>query len=427
MTPETVIIIGAGIAGLSAACLLQDAGLRVIVIEARERMGGRIWTNDSLGSPLDLGASWIHGIKNNPIHELAAKHNIITHPTDEEAFQLFDTDGQMITEKDILSAEQAYEDLIELLDEEREELSNDLSLQAGIETVLSKQNLSYQQRKLIDLIVTSDIEHDIASNTSNLSLKHWDQDEEFGGDEVIFPDGYQQVVSHLAKDIDIHFGEQVTNITYNDEQVIVDTKNNQQYKGSFVIVTLPLGVLKTDSVKFSPPLPKSKRDSIQQIGMGNFHKIYLQFSEIFWDKSVEFIGHIEEKPSEWVSWMSYYPYIQKPILVAFNTGQFADELESLTESELIEQAMSRLKDIYGKSIPQPTNWLLTNWRSDPYTLGSYSYLPVGISGKSYDEMAKPVGKRLLFAGEATSRQYPATVHGAFLSGQREAKRLLKFI
>ena len=424
MDAQSVVIIGAGIAGLSAARRLHDAGLSVTVLEARKRAGGRIWTNESLGSPLDLGASWIHGIENNPIYDLATQNNILTHPTSEEAFQLFDTDGQEITEKDILSAEEAYEDLIETLDEERGELSKDTSLQAGINSVLSKQNLSDYQHKLIDFIVTSDIEHDIATNTSNLSLKHWDQDEEFEGDEVIFPDGYKQIITKLAKDIDIHYGEAVTQITYDNKQVTVRTNNNQQYISTFAIVTVPLGVLKADNIKFSPPLPKSKQTAIQQLGMGNFHKLYLQFSEIFWDKHIEFIGHIEEKPAEWVSWMSYYPYIQKPILVAFNTGQFADNLESMTDSQIIEQAMARLKVAYGNSIPEPTNWLITHWRHDPYSHGSYSYLPIGITGKSYDDMAKPVGKRLFFAGESTSRQYPATVHGAFLSGEREAQRIL---
>lgn len=121
--------------------------------------------------------------------------------------------------------------------------------------------------------------------------------------------------------------------------------------------------------------------------------------------------------------MNYYVYSQQPILMAINTGTFGQHLEQLADPKIIQQAMHALQTMYGEHIPQPEDYLITRWGDDPYTQGAYSYIPVGVSGKAYDAMATPIDDRLFFAGEATSRDYASTVHGAFLSGKREAKRI----
>lgn len=425
MRKNEIIIIGAGIAGLSAARILHDHGLSVTILEARDRAGGRVWTDNSLGVPLDMGASWIHGIKKNPIHKLVKQHRIKTLVTDYESGILYDADGRAFPDSEVVETEKRFNKLMKKLDVEREELDEDMSLKDGIEMILAKQDLTDTQRRLLEYWITAEIEHDISANTSDLSLWYWDQDEEFKGDHVIFPGGYSQIVTQLAKDLDIRYEEVVEHIQYNEDGVTIKTANKHSYTASHAIITLPLGVLKNNQVNFSPPLPKKKQKAIQRLNMGDFCKVYLRFPDIFWDKEYEFIEYTSNKQGQWVSWMNYYPYIKHPILVAFNTGQFARTLEKMPDTEIVAQAMSTLKTIYGNSIPNPTDSFITRWGRDPYTLGAYSYIPVGSKGKHYDHMAEPVDNRLFFAGESTYREYPATVHGAFLSGIREAKRIIK--
>lgn len=424
---NAILIIGAGMAGLSAARSLNDSGIRVTVIEARNRLGGRIWTNNSLGAAVDMGASWIHGIKKNPIHKLTKDHGIKIHPTDFDSFKIYDADGEVIPDKHLDRAETFFEELMETLDVEREELDDDTSLAAGIEGLLVDEDLSLDQRRLIDFVITGEIEHDYAANISDMSLWYWDQDEEFKGKHVIFPQGYHQIIEKLADGLDIRLNTVVQDIAYDDDGVIVTTPNDKKIRGSHCLVTVPLGVLKSKSITFSPPLSNKKQRAIQNLDMAVFHKTYLHFPRVFWDKDYEFIGYLSEKKDEWITWMNYHFYVDEPILMAINTGKYARELEQLTDEQVIGRAMAVLKTIYSDNIPQPDKHLITSWGSDPYSIGAYSYIPIGSSDKDYKAMAQPVADRIFFAGEATTREHPSTVHGAFLSGQREAKRIRKLL
>lgn len=425
MTEQTVIVIGAGMAGISAARHLQDAGIRVTILEARERIGGRIHTNTNFGVALDCGASWIHRVDGNPIYHLTEKYKIKTQFTDYESIKTYDSDGQVVDDDEIEHAENLFEEIMDRLDKEREELDEDISLEAGIQSILAQYKLSPRQQRLMDYLITAEIEHDYAANLSDLSLWYWDQDEEFDGDDVIFPGGYHQLIEKLAEGLDIRLQQVVTEIAYNKRGVTIKTAGGEQFDAAYAIVTLPSGVLKSGRVKFVPPLPAKKQRAIEQSRMGNFNKVYLRFPHIFWDKNEEFISYVSEKHGEWLSWMNYHFYLEEPILLAFNTADYGQKLDNMAEADVIETAMAALKKLYSDGIPDPIDWIITNWGEDPYSMGAYSYLPVGTRGKLYKEMAKPVGKRLLFAGEGTSRKYPATVHGAYLSGKREAERIIK--
>jgi monoamine oxidase len=113
----------------------------------------------------------------------------------------------------------------------------------------------------------------------------------------------------------------------------------------------------------------------------------------------------------------------QPILVAFNVGAFARKLESQTDAEIVEHALSVLRKIFTERIPHPVGAKVTRWGSDPFALGAYSYIPHGEKSESLDILGEPVGDRLFFAGEATSSKDYATVHAAYLSGVRAAKQI----
>ena len=255
-------------------------------------------------------------------------------------------------------------------------LAQDNSLEFGIETLLAEEDLSAEERKLADYIITTFLEHDLAIDTSEVSLFYWDQDGEFGGEDELFPGGYDQIINRLAEGLDIRYNEIVERVDYDENSAVVHSENNT-YLGAYAIVTLPLGVLKQNRVAFSPALPSSKQQAIQRLNMGVLNKVYLRFPQAFWDTEPHFLGYIPQRKGEWVSWMNLHRYIQEPILLAFNSGRFGTQLESLRDEQIVEQAMTALRSIYGNSIPQPTNWLITRWTQDPFAFGSYSHIPSG--------------------------------------------------
>jgi monoamine oxidase len=179
--------------------------------------------------------------------------------------------------------------------------------------------------------------------------------------------------------------------------------------------------LKQASVKFDPPLPESKQSAIQRLGMGVLNKVYLKFSETFWDENVETISYMGDELGEWNDWLSFVPFTGEPVLMAFHGGDKGFALEDLSDDEIVAGAMRTLRVMFGDDIPEPDGVLITRWGKDPFSFGAYSHISPFASGGDHDALAEPVQDVLFFAGEATSREYPSTVHGAYLSGLRAAE------
>jgi monoamine oxidase len=154
--------------------------------------------------------------------------------------------------------------------------------------------------------------------------------------------------------------------------------------------------------------------------MGLLNKLYLRFSEVFWDEDSDWIGYIAAQKGEWSDFFNLYKYTGRPVLLAFNAGEVARRLEAYSDRETVAACMEVLRTIYGDDIPEPDAWQITRWASDPLAGGSYSYRPVGSTSEDHNHLAEPVNGRLFFAGEATSAGLNATVHGAYLSGLRAA-------
>jgi len=421
-----VIVIGAGVAGLAAARRLRRDRASVVILEGRNRIGGRIWTDTSMsGVALDLGASWIQGTKGNPITSLARDFNLRTSPTNFDNVALYSA-GRRLSDLDAQRIEKSYRNLIQRVERSRAALQTkgrgDISLQAGIDQVLAQQPLSEQERAELRFAIHAEIEDEYAADTADLSLFSWDQDDGFGGENVLFAGGYGQIAAGLARGQDIRLNARVRRVEYGDRGVSVET-DQQTFRAERVIVTLPLGVLKRGAITFAPALPEPKRLSIGRLGMGILNKTYLRFPQVFWPTETDVIGVISRDRAEWGEWINFYKHIAQPILLGFNSGQDARLIEGLSNQSVVLRAMKVLRDAFGSSIPDPVGAVVTRWQSDPFSLGSYSSIPPGATGKDYDTLAAPIGDRVFFAGEATSRAYPATVHGAFLSGEREAKRI----
>ena len=418
-----VLVLGAGIAGLAAARALTDDGWNVIVLEAHNRIGGRVWTDNSLGLPLDLGASWIHGVKGNPITKLAKQFGVQTVPTDYDNAMMYDFDGRVMSDSEYTEIEDLFDSIYSEVESMQDDTENDMSLQQVFDVVISQLNLSAEELRRLNFYIQQETSLEYGADPDQLSLWEWDQDEVFGGNDVVFPNGYVQIANGLADGLNIRLGVKVTGISYGADGVSVVTSSGV-FVADKAIVTFPLGVLKQAAVKFDPPLPEWKQAAIDRLDMGVLNKVYLKFPKVFWGEEVESIAYLGEKVGEWCDWLSFAPYVGEPVLMAFHGGAKGFEIEDLSDDEIIVGAMKTLRVIYGEGIPEPDGFLITRWGKDPLAFGAYSHIPPFASGDDHEALFEPIDNVLFFAGEATSREYPATVHGAYLSGLNAADEIM---
>lgn len=424
---QQIIVIGAGIAGITAAKKLQTQGYRVIILEGRDLIGGRIWTDNSLGVPLDLGAAWIHTVDGNPITPLVKQFGIQTAISDLKSQWSYKGVNQLLSDDDemlINKAFQLFMDRVNKLKNETPSLQR-ITLADIATQIIESEEITGITLKGFRATLSSAIESEVGDNLDNLGLKGFDEDSKFGGEDVVFPKGYTQLVQALSTDLDIRTKHFVQQISYDDTGVQVTTDRGV-FNGSRVIVTVPLGVLKRGSIKFSPELPEKKLAAIEKLGMGALNKLVLKFPKQFWSSEPHTLAYINGNiPDRYVEFYNWQKYIQQPILVALVSGNFSRSLSQMSKSEVTQNIMSDLQAMFGKDILLPTSTLLTQWHNDPFAYGSYSTFSINGNIQDCDRLAEPIGDRLFFAGEATYGKYIGTVHGALLSGEREANRIAK--
>ena len=418
-----VIVVGAGMSGLAAARELKRAGYAVVVLEARERVGGRIHTSRAWkDAPMDLGASWIHETDGNPITTLAREAGARTVETSYDSSIGYGRSGKPFTraERERLEALQAQ---IEEVIEEAQEADTDQPLQAAVEAGLDWKELAPGDRALAELLLNSTIEHEYAGSTREMSTWWWDDDGGFDGGDVLFPDGFGALTDFLARGLDVRTGQVVERIEHAADGVRVHA-GGQTLRADHAVVSVPLGVLKAGAIEFAPALPPAKRRALDGLAMGVLNKCFLRFPQAFWPTGVDWIERVPERRGEWTEWVSFLRAAGTPVLLGFNAADYGRRIETLGDREIVSAAMRALRGLYVADIPDPSAHQITRWASDPYALGSYSFNPVGCDPKMRDDLAASVGGRLHFAGEATTRKHFATTHGAYLSGLRAARAVI---
>ncbi|RVD82834.1 uncharacterized protein DFL_007245 [Arthrobotrys flagrans] len=272
----------------------------------------------------------------------------------------------------------------------------------------------------------ANLEYGNAVEVNGSSLEHWDQDDgnEPAGAHTMIMGGYSQLAKGLSStpsELDVRLNHVVTGIKYdpknNRKKVALQFADGQNFEADKVIVTLPLGVLKREhGVDFVPPLPEAKREAIKRLGFGLLNKVIMVYEEAFWDtdnagfgclrgaeegQDEDLLSSYEKKRGRFYIWWNTTDAVGRPTLVGGDGN---------TEEVLGED---RVPD-------RPEEVFVTKWRKDPFALGSYSYVAPGSTGADYDTIAEPINDQIFFAGEHTSRKYPATVHGAYISGLRVA-------
>ncbi|CAK7325413.1 unnamed protein product [Dovyalis caffra] len=414
-TKSNVIVVGAGLAGLSAARQLMRLGFKVTVLEGRKRAG-------TLGNPLGI---------------LARQLGYSMHKVRDKC-PLYSLDGKPVDLDMDMKVETAFNRLLDKASRLRQlmgDVSVDVSLGAALETFrqVYEDAVNKEEINLFNWHCAN-LEYANAGLLSKLSLAFWDQDDPYdmGGDHCFLPGGNGRLVQALAENVSILYEKTVHTIRYGSDGVQV-IAGSQVFEGDMVLCTVPLGVLKSGSIKFIPELPQRKLDGIKRLGYGLLNKVAMLFPYVFWETDRDTFGHLTDDTSSRGEFFLFYSYATVaggPILIALVAGEAAHKFESMPPTDAVTKVIQILKGIYeplGITVPEPIQTVCTRWGSDPFTLGSYSNVAVGASGDDYDILAESVGDgRLFFAGEATTRRYPATMHGAFLSGLREAANMAHY-
>ncbi len=411
---KSVLIVGAGMAGLSAARSLADAGWPVRVIEARDRIGGRVHTNRDWGVPLEMGASWIHGTTDNPLMELARRAQAQLAATDYYGWAKLAVDPQLQPLDYDRSAWRRF------VERARDHVDGG-SLGAAVEAAAASADLRGSDRAQLAFYLTTEIEDEYAGDADQLSAKTFDNGDYADGEQAVVTNGYDALPGLLANGLRIVLNTPVTAIVRRENSVIVRAKN-RSFEGPAAIVTVPLGVLKSGAIRFDPPLPDGHTHAVNALGFGVLSKSFFRFNRRAWKEENAFYQYIGPGGGLWSQWFTL-PSAAGPIVLAFNAGERGRWVESSAPENLTTRALPVVRRLFGNDI-SPVEVRTSNWTVDPYALGAYSFHAPGSGLDDRRRLQEPISDRLYLAGEAIGVNNPATVTGAVLSGRYAAGQLM---
>ena len=429
-TKQKVIVIGAGASGLTAARILSDQGCEVVVLEGRNRTGGRLNTMTVDGGVVDEGGNWIHGGQANPLYQLAKDAGL---DIGEDSFisprhlRSFDklTGGRINQLKVLYFLFRADRLATKLATESLSATHAEPNLGARLEHDVARIRGATNQRHYRSFMRTV-IDMPFAKESQSLHPDAIALNPDYHNEpDYVIAGGYRQLIDRLAAGLDIRMGETVETIRYDSERVEVVTAAGT-HSATTVIVTVPIGVLKAQTIRFDPPLPARKLEAIENVGTGVVEKVILTFDTPFWRQSPHkpsSVFYVSDVLGDFPAFVDSTSSAGRPMLVAFLTGEQVQRF-ARDSQPLAEQAQTVLKEIFPDTYLAPTATHVTSWATDPFSLCSYSTPTIGVSAADYEHLAKPTADRVLFAGEATYRERAGFVEGAIGSGIREARRIL---
>ncbi|SIN79244.1 Monoamine oxidase [Agromyces cerinus subsp. cerinus] len=423
------IVIGAGVAGLTAARLLAKAGRRVVVLEARDRVGGRVWTDRGDGLVTDLGASWIHGVTDSPVAAAAEAYGMPMveftvggYQPDSRPIAYFDPDGVRLSD----AAARRFADDIRAVDAALAGVvaasEPDASYRDVTEAALAAQAWDVERVQRVREFLEHRAEEQYGAWIEDLAA-HGLDDDSIDGVEVVFPDGYDRLPARLAAGLDVRLEHIVSLVQWSADGVVVTTDQGA-FSADTAVVTVPVGVLQSPEFVVEPPLPDAVAGALGRLEMNAFEKVFLRFPTKFWDDEVYAIRQQGPESRWWHSWYDLTDLHGTPTLLTFAAGPAARATRDWDQERVVESVLAQLRRLYGERVTRPSTVHVTAWQDDPFARGSYAYMTLGSTTADHDDLATPVGGVLHLAGEATWTDDPATVPAALYSGHRAASNIL---
>ncbi|XP_076074238.1 spermine oxidase-like isoform X2 [Mytilus galloprovincialis] len=456
-TDARVVVVGAGAAGLSAAHhLVQNGFSNVIVLEATDRIGGRIHTVEFGDGIIELGANWIHGTgKDNSMYTLAKEKGLIMEPyvfLDRIEGDWCTEDGSIIPKPLIVKAWDIFcniEDTLSTFVHKTDiQISQSEFMESSLETALNE--FKPEDQDLVKAAFHCMINYlgfHEGDYLEKVSLNLNGLFENISGGNVKIPPGFCEILRTITaeiKDVPVEFKKVVKSIDYcnSSGKVNICCNSNaadEKYVADHVILTCSLGYMKAHlNDLFTPTLSVEKKESVNRMGFGKVNKIFLFFDKPFWSKGdggikLAWKQKLDSFDSDqWYrSIFAFDEVLNNPdVLVAWIHGDAAAYIETLSDSFVLETCKDILQKFTKKNNICPTGIKRSFWCSNPFTLGSYSYYAVHSQSADIKNIAEPLyndGKPVVcFAGEATEERYFSTTHGARSSGIREAERVIDY-
>lgn len=334
---ERVVVVGAGAAGLAAAAELRTAGFAPVVLDARDRVGGRAHTDTTLGLAVDLGATWVHDAADATALVALARQGGVALDAFADTLALRDRNGRLrrdgATVHDRLTAALAR---VGAGTQTEAELAGAVANEAR-RAGLRDPELTYA--------ITSQIEHALGAAATEISWRGLDDGRAAHSGRALPRGGFAALLAPLAAGIDIRLGTVVTRVEWSRarNRVVADSG---EVPFDRLVVTVPLGVLQAGSPIFDPPLPVSKTNAIGRLGVGLVDKLVLRFDEVFWDRDAPRLGFVGTTPGEWVAWLNLFPFVGEPVVVGFNAALVARSFDARTDEQVLASAMSALRAMY---------------------------------------------------------------------------------
>jgi monoamine oxidase len=398
---ERVVIVGAGAAGIAAARELRHLRRDAILLEARDRVGGRAWTEShSLGVPIDHGCAWLHSAERHPLTRYAQENGF--HVIERSAQWRSRVGNRELTADERLrwyEAYQRYEDMLASAARQGRDVS--------AADVLPNDEYRPQFDAVMGWLMGVDTEY-----VSTLDYDRYDNS------ELNYPvrEGLGAVVAHAAAGLDVRLSQRVTRVEWSGTGVRV-VANGGTLEAGAVIITVPTTVLATTPIEFAPALPPVYAEAFERVPLGADNKVFFEFEPgaLPPGDMLHFVG--SDRTSRTAS------YALRPagheLLLAYFGGSLARELE--VSHSLESFAREELGNVFGndliKKIRRATQ---TSWSSDPFAQGSYSAARPGYAHMR-EQLNVPIANKIFFAGEACSIRDFGTVHGAWVSGERAAR------